>query len=309
MPDPFQRQTAVSISITVVVDNYIDIFLPDAGHFKYPRPGMLSSLLAEQGLSLWIKATGPAGEACSVLYDFGRGGRVTVHNLGLLDIEVGQADYLVLSHGHIDHFGGLLNMPRDKALPQLAAHPLAFGERGLRRPDGTIAGPWVLSQDEVQTMVEGVTTSTKPRHLGAGLWTSGRIPRVSDLDPVFTSALRKKGDEWLPDDFEDDLSLFAVVKGKGLVIVTGCCHAGLINTIEAGLSMFPGVPLLGVVGGFHLNIAGEETISRIADRLEEYDIGWLVPLHCTGAAAKQYLRERFRDRCPFTTTGMTAEFA
>lgn len=307
--ESFTETKAASFSITVVVDNYIDIFLADEDHFRYPRPGKQSSLLAEQGLSLWIEATGVHGGVCSVLYDFGRGGEVTRHNLALLDIDIQEADYLLLSHGHIDHFGGLLTMPSDRNLPAFVAHPLAFGERGLRRSDGTVAGPWVLSKDEVRTKVREVITAPEPRHLGAGLWTSGRIPRCSDLDPVLTSGVRKKGDKWEKDEFEDELSLFAVVEGKGLIVITGCCHAGLINTIEAGINMFPGVPIYSVIGGFHLNIAGKEELSRVVDKLKDYKIGSLVPLHCTGAAAKQYLREEFRERCPYTTVGMVMDFS
>jgi len=301
---------ASRLSITILVDNVIDIFLHDRHPIHYPRPGRESSLLAEQGVSLWVEVEGPDGDSCRILYDFGRGGLALHRNLEILEIDPHRADYLVLSHGHIDHYGGLTRLLEQRGVPApLVAHPRAFGSRGIRQPDGSMAGPWSFIQEEVEALMSrAVLSAERPWQMGPATWISGFIPRGSGPDPLFNAAVRKEGDDWIADQFEDDLSLFIRLEGAGLVIITGCCHAGLINTIRAASALFPEEPIHALIGGFHLNFAPQDTLERIIAEIDKYNIGLLVPLHCTGAAAQHLLRQHFKERCPFTTVGMRIVF-
>ncbi|MBN2033653.1 MAG: MBL fold metallo-hydrolase [Deltaproteobacteria bacterium] len=298
---------ASRVSITVVVDNVIDIFLQDQHPIRYPRPGRCSSLLAEQGLSIWIEIEGPGRSgSCRILYDFGRGGPALRRNLEILEIDPRRADYLILSHGHIDHYGGLTGLLEDKSVcAPLVVHPRAFGSRAIRQPDGSMAGPWSIFQDEIESLMsQPLLPALSPRQIGSGVWISGFIPRSSTLDPLFSAAVRKEGDDWVADQFEDDLSIFIRLEKAGLVIITGCCHAGVINTLRAASTLFPGEPIFALIGGFHLNFVPSEAVKRIINEIDKHQPGLLVPLHCTGAAAQNLLRQHFKERCPYTTVGM-----
>ena len=246
---------AQDLKLTVLVDNVVDIFQPSIGPWSYPVAGPASSLWGEQGLSLLVEATGSRGESVHVLYDFGRSGPVLNHNLKILRPDGAGADLLMLSHGHIDHYGGLgayLN-EGGRGAP-LLTHPASFGSRGIRRPDGGMAGPWLFEKRSLLDWGLDVRTSTVAQQLGPGLWSTGSIPRLSSLDVHLDQAVRfDQEGRLLPDALEDDQALVALVAGLGLVVITGCCHAGAINTLDAAAAMFPGQPLYALIGGLHLN--------------------------------------------------------
>lgn len=299
--------SAASMRITVVVDNAVDIFLPSGGPFAYPQPGPASSLLAEQGLSLWIETTSTEGETARVLYDFGRGQSVLLHNLGLLELDPASADYLVLSHGHIDHYGCLMRLlERGDITAPLLAHQKAFGVRGVRRPDGKMAGPWQLEREPVgQALSQPILEADQPRQLGPGLWTSGSIEQNSPYDRPFLAAMRQEDGQWVSDDFSDEQAIFVRLEGRGVVVITGCCHAGAFNTLDAARAMFPDEPLLALVGGLHLNFLPAEELKGTVSRLQDKNLEWLLPLHCTGKLAKHMLRDAYGERCAFNTVGMS----
>ena len=298
---------AAKLKLTVVVDNTVDIFLPATEPFGYPLPGPGSILLAEQGMSLWLELEGTDGSTTKLLYDFGRGEAVLPFNLRALGIDPSQADWLVLSHGHIDHYGGLAALAGqwDFSAP-LLAHPRAFGERGVRRPDGGVAGPWQLDPERVQAgRGLPLELADGPRELAPGLWITGGIPRESSQDVLWKAGVRRDGGEWEFDPIEDDQALVVNLAGAGLVVITGCCHAGVFNTLEAARALFPEVPVHTLLGGFHLNFLGEAELQGVVSHLGEQGLRYLVPLHCTGAMAKQQLRASLGSRCPFTSVGMT----
>ena len=301
------RSIAAKLNLTVVVDNTVDIFLPAVGPFGYPLPGPGSVLLAEQGLSLWLEVEASDGSTTRVFYDFGRGGEVLPHNLRALGLDPTQADYLVLSHGHIDHYGGLGAVARQWApRAPLLAHPAAFGERGVRRPDGGVAGPWFLDAGELEAALgRPPLLADGPRELAPGLWVSGGIPRGSQHDILWKAGVRREGGDWVADDIEDDQALVVNLRDLGLVVITGCCHAGVFNTLAAARALFPNTPVHTLLGGLHLNFLGDTALDGVVEQLARQDLQYLVPLHCTGAMAKQKLKESLGSSCLFTSAGMT----
>lgn len=297
---------ARSMTLTVVVDNLINIFLPSQGPFTYPQPGRHSSLLGEQGLSLWIEATDAQDRTTRVLYDFGRGEYVVRNNMKLLDIDPATADYMVLSHGHVDHYGGMLRLLDENPISApLVAHPMAFGTRGIKRADGEMAGPWVLERQKVEEAL-AVTpiVSNEPQNLAPGLFTSGSIAHTSPLDRPFKAAVRQEDDAWVADEFQDDQAIFVNLQGRGVVVMTGCCHAGLFNTLARSQELFPGAPLYALVGGLHWNFLGEKDLDEVIEALAAYNPQWVLATHCTGALAIHKLRVKFGERCPFNTVGL-----
>ncbi len=301
---------ARSLKLTIVVDNNVDIFLPAREGIAYPKPGMHSTLLAEQGLSVSVEAVDERGETTRILYDFGRGGLVLRKNLEVLGIDPRAVDTLVLSHGHIDHYGGLVPLLRENELhAPLKVHPRAFGARGITLPNGQLGATWQLPEEELgKLLAERITSTDASVPVGPGVRTSGTIPRVSDLEPLFAAGVRVENGIPVPDDFQDDTALFCAVERQGLVVLTGCCHAGLINTLEAARRLFPEEPLLAVIGGFHFNFLNGSQLDKVVETLVSYDPRLVVPLHCTGAVATHRLLNVFRDRFAYGTTGMTLSF-
>lgn len=300
---------AKALKLTVLVDNVVDIFQPSIGPWTYPVPGPASSLWGEQGLSLMLEVSGARGESLTVHYDFGRSGPVLNHNLKILRPEGARVDLLVLSHGHIDHYGGLgayLNNGGQGA--PLLTHPASFGSRGIRRLDGDMAGPWVFEKRSLLDWGLDVRTSTVPQQLGPGLWTTGAIPRRSSLDVHLDRAVRlDEQGEFVPDALEDDQALVACVDGLGLVVVTGCCHAGAINTLDAANAMFPGQPLYALIGGLHLNHLNAEQARAVAEEIAGREPRWVLPMHCTGAMPTRVLHQVLGERCLSGAVGLTLD--
>ena len=301
---------SAAIELTVVVDNTIDIFLEDKEHVQYPKPGKCSSLLAEQGLALWLEVRDEKGGVTRILYDFGRSETVLKNNLSLLDLDPSKLDMLILSHGHIDHYGGLLWLLKNSPSScPLIVHPKAFGPRGVMRPDGKMAGPWCLNLEEIKNLrTAPIVTVEGPFQAAPGICVSGAIPRKSKLDVPFKSAVRMVDDELQPDLLEDDMALIVNIEGMGILVITGCCHAGLINTLEIAEVLFPGQTLIGILGGLHLNNIERERLDSILGALAKRNPKYIIPLHCTGALAQHALLECFGDSFMFGTVGARFTF-
>lgn len=304
-----EEQKARSLKLTVLVDNLVDIFLPDHGPCVYPKAGPCSSLWAEQGLSLWLEVTGGQGNTVKILHDFGRGGPVLNHNLKILMPSGPQPDLMILSHGHIDHYGGLKAYLENGGRPApLLTHPASFGSRGIRLPSGAVAGPWVFEKKSLLDWGLEVVTSPDPKCLGPGLWSTGVIARESKADVLLDRAVRWVDDNQVaPDNLEDDQALVVCLDGLGLVVVTGCCHAGVINTLDAASALFPGEPLHALIGGLHLNHLDRDQVAALAEEVAARNPQWVLPLHCTGAMAIRTLHQVLGERCLANTVGLRLE--
>jgi 7,8-dihydropterin-6-yl-methyl-4-(beta-D-ribofuranosyl)aminobenzene 5'-phosphate synthase len=298
------------IEMTVLVDNYIDIFIPSAGVADYPVPGKASQLWAEQGFSLWIEVS-ENGRSRKILYDFGRSDTVLLHNAALLEKDFGELDHLVLSHGHVDHYGCLLPvLENTKEQCTLTAHPKAYGrKRFLKKGDKTYAGPWDIEGDTVDRFVSRIEPTIGSSDLGMGIHVTGVIERNTDFEPGMPNAFVEVDGELRHDDIPDDQSILIELKGRGIVVLTGCCHAGVVNTLSHAQKMFPGQQLYALVGGLHLNSAGDEQMTKTIEALSRFQLTFISPLHCTGYHAQRTLMDHFRDQWLPGTVGATFTFA
>jgi len=295
--------------ITIIVDNYVDIFLPSTDMVAYPVPGKGSRLWAEQGLSMLVEAF-EGDRTVRVLYDFGRSPEVMPHNMELLGVDPGQVDYLVLSHGHVDHFCNLAGML--EATPgrsRLVLHPRAYGrERFIRTGESTYAGPWIIEEELIRTFEERTVRSAAPTDLGCGVRVSGQIERTVSYEKGMPNAFVATADGMVHDDIIDDQSIFVELDGCGIIILTGCCHAGLVNTMRAAEKQFPGDRIHAVVGGLHLNNAGEPQLVGTIGELRRRDVQWICAMHCTGYHAGRRLMEGFGGRWIPGTVGAKITF-
>jgi 7,8-dihydropterin-6-yl-methyl-4-(beta-D-ribofuranosyl)aminobenzene 5'-phosphate synthase len=256
--------------------------------------------LAEHGVAFWVEVVGGARPYC-LLFDTGRTAQVLAHNARAMNVDWTAAEAVVISHGHNDHTGGLLEALRacgprvpvilhpDALLPKLKTVPI------LR----TIGAPHRWEQVEEA----GCLLATRePVGLVAGVQTSGEIPRTTAFEgPEEFQTLRDGRVE--RDDMRDDLALFIHLPDVGLVVVTGCAHAGVVNTVRHGLALTGATRLRAVIGGFHLIRATPDRIRQTIEALHALEPELLVPIHCTGDRAVAELSRAFGERLRYAHVG------
>ncbi|MFP4221900.1 MAG: MBL fold metallo-hydrolase, partial [Phormidium sp.] len=243
-------------------------------------------LLGEHGLSWWIEA-----DDVRILFDTGQGA-VLKHNAEALNLPLESLDAIALSHGHDDHAGGLsdvLSLCGDRI--DLYLHPDSLKPK--YSPRGDISAP-LRNLETLQRRVKRLVVTAEPTEILSGLWLTGTIPRHHPLEDTggqfWHDAEHQQVDELL-----DDRSLF-IETPKGIVVVLGCAHAGIINTL-ASIRHVTNSPIYAVMGGMHLLHASEERLAATMETLSQYNIQHIGANHCTGTKAIARLWQQFGDRC------------
>jgi len=248
-------------------------------------------LLAEHGLSFLIEA-----DEHRVLFDTGQQG-IVIHNARALGLSLNDLDAVILSHGHYDHVGGLRPLMEHTQLPRLYAHPFAFCTRYLcpKNDAARDVGPDPTIQKLLAEDDDGFQPINQPTVLLDSVGLSGPIPRRTDyedaggaffLDPACTE----------PDTIPDDLAVY-VRTPRGLIVLLGCAHAGVVNTLDHIRRLSAQEPIHAVLGGMHLLNASEQRLAATIDALRRMDIQQIAPAHCTGWQATLRLSEVFGPRC------------
>jgi 7,8-dihydropterin-6-yl-methyl-4-(beta-D-ribofuranosyl)aminobenzene 5'-phosphate synthase len=255
---------------------------------------------AHHGLSLLVTADA-GGRRHTVLFDTGPEGYAIERNAARLGIDLGAVEALVLSHGHWDHCGGApaaLALAGRRDLP-VYAHPGMFRRRGRRGPDGGVEPFEPVPTPEAMAARGGRTVATaEPRWLDEGLfYVSGEIPRVTPYEHGMPNHVVQGPGGWEPDPLIQDERFLAVhVRDRGLVVFTACSHAGVVNVLTHARAVFPGLPLLAVIGGFHLSGPGvEAVIGDTVKDLATFGLERIVPAHCTGWRAVTALVNAFGE--------------
>ncbi len=257
-----------------------------------------SEFWAEHGVSFHIQT---AGE--QVLFDTGQSGTILLHNAKLLGVDLGQIDALAISHAHLDHTGGLAHVLRyTRPMIPLYANPDLFRERYTQRGGEYVSIGMEMPREELAERAE-VRLSADPVEMVPGVWTTGEIDQRPEFEGRSPAHCIKANGGWKPDPYRDDLSL--VLEGEGgLVVLCGCCHAGLLNTLAHVRRAFQ-KDIIAVVGGLHLAIATAEMLDRTVEALRTtYGSPRLYPNHCSGERAYVALASAFGDLvepCPVGT--------
>lgn len=242
----------------------------------------------EHGLSMWIEAGG-----MHILFDTGQGGALA-HNADALGVDLSRADAVVLSHGHYDHANGLPLVAQRNEYAPLFAHPAVTIDRYSRRPSPPHhrIGISTAALEVLRARETGWTMG--PTRIGDGILLTGAVPRLS---PVETPEPRLCLDAQcrVVDPLVDDQSML-VDTSRGVVLVLGCTHAGVVNTLRYAAHVAGCRRFAAVIGGMHLGGADDARLQATIAALEDYGVGTVAPCHCTGERAMQVLRDHFTDR-------------
>lgn len=300
---------ASRLRVTVVMDNYIDVTLRDEGPVR--RWGVASSLasprqlIAEHGLSLLIEVEG-GGVKRRVLMDCGFTKQGVLYNMEVLGIDPSTIDLVFLSHGHLDHYAGLVEILKKagKRIP-IYVHPDAFYTRLFTLPSGLTLGPWRLNPAEVEEAGGSIVAAKTPIPLAPGLSTTGEVERAVDFEKGLEVARRIRDGIYEPDPILDDQALTAYVEGLGLIVITGCAHAGVVNTVRHSMKLAGVDEVYAVVGGFHLSGVEEGVVDETIRWLRRLGAKLVMPMHCTGFKAAAKMASELREGFIVSSVGAT----
>ncbi|QNN54580.1 MBL fold metallo-hydrolase [Nocardioides mesophilus] len=301
--------TADSVEVLVLVENQVDMLLAD----QHPSEGDLHCVtraglvqhfdpkevppVAENGLSLLVTAR-RGRYATRVLFDVGLTGTALAHNLAALGEDPSTIDHVVISHGHPDHYGGIHRFLDLVGHPvPVATHPDAFLPRYAVMGDGRTSSFYNAAFNAPQIEDGGgrLVLNRDAIDLGWGITTTGEIPREVAFEgprpPAAPGApglyqVARDGHYGL-DEVWDEQGLVIDVAGEGLVVLTGCAHAGVVNTVRQAMRLRPDRPVRAVMGGFHLGFPTTpgENVAHTVRALGDLGVGTIMPMHCSGLRA------------------------
>lgn len=246
-----------------------------------------------------------------VLMDTGVSSKCLLHNMDVLNVDLNKIESVILSHGHFDHIGGLLDFfgSVSNDVP-LFVHPEAFSKRRLNNPAvGPVEVP-SLYEDDLKNIGVEIIKSEVPSTLASDMiLMTGKVERTTDFEKGFPWAETKINDQWISDPFNDDQGIVIKLKDKGLVVVSGCAHAGIINTINYSKKITGTNDVHAVLGGFHLTgPIFEPIIKPTIDEMKKIGPDYVVPMHCTGWNAINQFKEEMPENVILDTVGTTYVF-
>lgn len=248
----------------------------------------------------------------NTLVDVGQNHEALLHNMKEMNISPEIIDSIVLTHCHYDHTLGVVEMLRaigKEDLPVIA-HPSIFRLNFIDNPYLRHVGVMqVDSKDQIEANGGTLYLTDDPFQLMPGLITTGEVKRQTDFEEVGI-ALKTINEEGkiIVDSMDDDISLVANFKDKGIVIITGCSHAGIVNIVKQAVEISEKEKIESIIGGFHLVEAPLDRIKKTVEALSEFDINTIFAGHCTGFRAQAELYHIFKDKFLPLQTGMRFEF-
>jgi 7,8-dihydropterin-6-yl-methyl-4-(beta-D-ribofuranosyl)aminobenzene 5'-phosphate synthase len=323
-------EPADQIQLTILVDNLTDPLLvdqegiarlnwpkallgaiPRAGSRMSPEMGVPDALIAEPGFSALVRIRKGERER-TLLFDTGVSPGGMVENMRRLGISPAEIEVIVLSHGHWDHVTGMEGLVRALGRTQLPVmiHPDFWSRRRIRFPGLDPAELPASSRPALEGMGFEIVEERQPSFVldGCALVT-GEVDRTTEFETGFQGHEARRGGEWEADPLIlDDQALVVRIRDEGLLVLSGCGHAGIVNTVRHAQKLTGERRIAAIVGGFHLSgPMFERIIDPTVEALGTLAPSLLVPAHCTGWKAVHRLAGRFPEAFVQCAVGTTIE--
>lgn len=301
------------LTVWVLTDNFYDSLRPDSEIAKRYRVLPGKSIHAEHGLSYFIE-TVSNGKTTRCMFDYGLDPAGVMNNVALLGLDLGEASAFSLSHGHFDHWMASVAILKRYQSKIAGETPFyvgeeAFAHRYSLRPGTTEAMDiGQLKKEDIEALGLKVVEVKEPTQIVPGAYSTGNIERVTPYEKPPPSLLIKRGEKPEPDDFRGEQALFFKVKGKGLVVLSGCAHAGIVNTVKHSQKIAETDQLHAVLGGFHLINAKQEIIDNTVADIKALKPDHVVPTHCTGFEAITTFAREMPEQFTLNTAGTQYTF-
>jgi 7,8-dihydropterin-6-yl-methyl-4-(beta-D-ribofuranosyl)aminobenzene 5'-phosphate synthase len=301
-----------SVEVTTLMDNYVDVLLRNSPVVTRPPLAITGTiptdaLLAEHGLSLMVTVKKDEKSHC-ILFDCGYTKIGVPHNMEILGVDPRQIEAIVLSHGHMDHSGALYPIAKslEKSIP-LILHPDAFiSPRFFGLDDGRkLMFPQTLIREDIENTGLKIVEKKCPSLLIDNMIAiTGEVERVTEFEKGLPNASMERNGKIEPDMILDDQALVIKVKEKGLVIISGCSHAGIINTVFYAKKITGIDKIHAVLGGFHLSgPIFEPIIETTIIEFKKINPSVIIPMHCTGWEAIKRFSEEFSSSFSLNSVG------
>ena len=330
--------TVDRLVMTNVVDNIYDVFAKSGKLDTITVDRVRSSIgvaspAAEHGLAYHLEST-RGSERREILLDFSLTERVLFNNYTVLKLDPSRADALVISHGHGDHYGGLPDWARvyqGKFKPGItlyAGGEDTFCHRMVTMPTGESVDQGRLDQAGLEARGVKVVLAKQPATVAGHAFTTGQIPRLTDFErppaaarlvagamdsacsPVHFGATRvetKPGD-MVADTFQGEHATVYHVKDRGLVVITSCGHAGVINSVRQAQKVSGIDKVHAIVGGFHLAPAPDEIVMKTVEAFKTINPDYVIPSHCTGLNTIMAVHRAMPQKLVMPSTGTRVVF-
>ncbi len=255
---------------------------------------ILSTMLADEGFGEWGFAALVVVDGHRILFDTGAHPDTVLRNARELHIDLSNVPDVILSHHHLDHTAGLLTLRHEYKRSNATALSRAHVGDGIFLSRSAAGEPeanhMIAARPEYEASGGKFIVYKAPREIFPGVWLTGPVPRkYPEKNWNATERLRLADGNTAEDNLPEDQSL-VIVTGKGLVVISGCGHAGIVNTLEYARSEIAPLPTYAALGGFHLYMASDETLSWTASKLKDFGLQNLLGAHCTGIEAVYRLR-------------------
>jgi 7,8-dihydropterin-6-yl-methyl-4-(beta-D-ribofuranosyl)aminobenzene 5'-phosphate synthase len=267
---------------------------PAHGAVQNLKITVLSTMLSDNGIGEWGFAALVETDGHRILVDTGAKPDTVLLNARELNLDLSDVREVVLTHNHDDHVGGLLTLRREFMKKNPAALSIVHVGKGIfysRPKDGREENVMLALRKEYEATGGKFVEHDGPAELFPGAWLTGPIPRPYPERNWSVTGKVQTPSGLVEDNIPEDQSL-VLNTNKGLVVVSGCGHAGIVNTLTFAEKQFPSTPVYALVGGFHLFAATDEQLDWTADKLKGFGVSYLIGAHCTGIEAVYRIRQK-----------------